>query len=284
VTGTTSGIGTVTATRLAQLGASVVLLDRDPQRMQSVAKEITRKTGNKNIECIQCDLADMASVAAAANKFLQSHEILNILVNNAGVMMCPLLKTAQGFEMQFGTNHLGHFLLTMKLLPALMNGARGGMGRVVAVSSRRHFLAPKAGIDFSNLTHEELLASGLYDPLANYGQSKLANILFASELQRRFGSHEIAAFSLHPGVIRTNLARHLPWSPRAFIFRHFLAKSVTSGAQTQLHCALAPISDLSPGQYYADCVLAPTLPAAKDETLARQLWEFSSEQVANYMK
>jgi retinol dehydrogenase-12 len=288
VTGTTAGIGLHTALQLAKQGAAVVLLDRDQEKAKQVALRIKQEAPGAVVELIHCDLSDLDSVAAAAKKFMESHESLHILVNNAGVMMCPLGATKQGYEMQYGTNHLGHFLLTLKLLPALMNGARAGMSRVVMVASRAHKSAPAGGIDFDSLTHEQVLKNGRYHRVLFYAQSKLANILFTCELQRRYGKHGINAMCVHPGVVGTNLGRHVPLPPvvKAILIAmlNCVIKTPAFGAQTSLHCALAPLAQLVPGEYYSDCAVSVSSALSKDEGLARRLWETSMDQVQKYFQ
>jgi retinol dehydrogenase-12 len=280
ITGATSGIGYETALRIAGCGATVVLFDRNLQKSREVAEEIKRKTTNQNVSSIECDLADLTCVANAAKHFLSLHEACHVLINNAGIMMCPLMKTPQGFEMQYGTNHLGHFALTIKLLPAL----RAGRARIINVSSRLHFNAPKVGIDFDFLRHDNLLIAGpghKYSPFYSYGQSKLANVLFTRELQNRFSEHGITAFAVHPGIVKTRLNRH---TPPVWALLNLVSKTASQGAQTQVHLALAELSSLKPGGYYADCEPSLASKASSDQALAAQLWDTSMKHFEAYCK
>jgi len=175
---------------------------------------------------------------------------LNILINNAGVMACDRMLTKDGHEMQFGTNHLGHFLLTELLLPEFAAG-----GRVIMVSSTAHGMSYKEGIRFDDLKGEEK-----YSKWGAYGQSKLANLLYAKALEERFQAskietfHSMHAFSLHPGVIKTELGRHMsPFMSALFSLGKPFCKTIPQGAATTVYCALAPELNTKGGQYFADC-------------------------------
>eukprot|EP01106_Pelomyxa_sp_JSP_P012031 TRINITY_DN3246_c0_g1_i1.p1 TRINITY_DN3246_c0_g1~~TRINITY_DN3246_c0_g1_i1.p1 ORF type:complete len:196 (-),score=53.23 TRINITY_DN3246_c0_g1_i1:55-642(-) len=192
-------------------------------------------------------------------------------------MMCPYTHTSDGFEMQFGTNHIGHFLLTTLLLPML----RKSKARVVNLSSLGHKFAPSCGIDFDHLDP----GPKNYNSVVTYGMTKFANILFTKELQRRYGT-EINAFAVHPGSVNTELGRHfnpfLMWllSPAM----HLVGKSPWQGAQTSLHCSLAELGggseQVTGGQYYADCRRAAPRPDVENPQLAARLWLVSESLVA----
>jgi NAD(P)-dependent dehydrogenase (short-subunit alcohol dehydrogenase family) len=199
VTGGSSGLGQETARALAAKGAHVVLTARDVTKGRAVADAIAASTGNQHVEVEEVELGSLASIRAFAARFLARHERLDVLVNNAGVMACPFAHTVDGFEMQFGTNHVGHFLLTCLIAPALRKGAPS---RVVSLSSRGHHIAP---VDFGDPNFEHRP----YQKWASYGQSKTANVLFAVGLERRLGVAGVHAYALHPGAIMTELARHL---------------------------------------------------------------------------
>ena len=208
VTGANSGIGLETARALAERGGHVVMACRNPTKGAAALAELKAEMPGASVEVMALDLADLSSVRSFAAAFDAAHPRLDLLVNNAGVMMTPDSKTADGFEMQFGTNHLGHYALTGLLLDRLL-AAKGP--RVVNVSSNAH----KAGkIDFDNLD-----ASAGYSKIGAYCQSKLANLLFGRELQRRLteGGHDVVVASAHPGWAATNLPSRWPRSssPRA---------------------------------------------------------------------
>src|SRR5215470_10110070 len=174
VTGGSSGLGREAARAMAAKGAHVVLTARDPAKGRDVVGSITASTDNPRVELEELELDSLASVRAFAKRFLAKHDRLDVLLNNAGVMACPLGHTGDGFELQFGTNHIGHFLLTCLLAPALRKGAPS---RVVSLSSRGHHLAP---VDFDDPNFERRP----YQKWASYGQSKTANVLFAVGLER----------------------------------------------------------------------------------------------------
>jgi NAD(P)-dependent dehydrogenase (short-subunit alcohol dehydrogenase family) len=265
VTGANSGLGRVTAGALASAGARVVVAVRDPAKGSEAVKAMTG-----DLVVRRLDLADLASVRAFAEGV---DEPVDLLINNAGVMIPPLGRTADGFELQFGTNHLGHFALTNLLLPQIT-------GRVVTVSSTGH----RAGsIDFEDLNWEHRR----YRAMRAYGQSKLANLLFTAELQRRLtevGS-PVLATAAHPGLASTNLLRPPGKRPRLEAlqqwFTRLIAQSDADGALPILYAAVADI----PGNSYAgpsgflEGRGAPTLVGrskqASDDALARRLWRAS---------
>jgi NAD(P)-dependent dehydrogenase (short-subunit alcohol dehydrogenase family) len=235
VTGANSGIGFDEARALAAKGARVVLACRSEERGHSAAAQILREHPQAKAVPTPLDLADLASIRRFAAEFLSRFERLDILLNNAGIMMVPFGKTADGFERQFGTNHLGHFALTGLLLDGIRRTPRA---RVVTVSSNAH---RRSGIDFDNLNAEKG-----YSRIGAYAQSKLANLLFTYELERRFEKARIDAIAVaaHPGFSATNLA---PW-PVARRFMPLLAQPSAMGALPELYAATAP--DVRGGEYY----------------------------------
>jgi NAD(P)-dependent dehydrogenase (short-subunit alcohol dehydrogenase family) len=260
-----------------------VFAGRDDRRVaDAVARAVADvPAGASRAVPMALDLASAASVRAFASAVDAAFPAVDGLLNNAGVMMPPLSQTADGFELQMGTNHLGHFLLTALLLPKLRATAAASPAadvRVVTVSSLAHVAGT---IDLADLHYR----SRPYDRIAAYGASKLANILFAAELARREGGAGILSLSLHPGTIRTELARHIPFAdvlvPLATPITYILMKSPWEGAQTQLYALLAPRADLAAhnGAYLADCAVAPTRnPQAGDAALAAALWAESERQ------
>jgi NAD(P)-dependent dehydrogenase (short-subunit alcohol dehydrogenase family) len=251
VTGASSGIGQETARALAARGAEVILTARDVPKGEAVAQGIRESTGNPKVFVESVELGSLRSIRDFAQRFLAKYDTLHVLVNNAGVMACPLAHTADGFEMQFGTNHLGHFLLTGLLLPALRKGAPA---RIVSVSSRGHHIAP---VDFDDPNFERRP----YDKWQSYGQSKTANILFAVGLDRRLSPQGIRAVALHPGAIPTELARHLVPDDIKFLQSRggstgLKFKTVEAGAATSAFGAAAPELEGKGAVYLEDCHVA----------------------------
>ena len=282
VTGTTSGIGRETARRLASLGATVVLADRDSARSEKVAQEISLETGNPSVEHVHCELSDLLSVAECAEKISRKYPEIHFLVNNAGVMGPPLTPSKQGYELQYAVNHLGHFLLTLNLLSNIIQGH----GRIVNVSSLAHIWPHEFEFDTVLVKNQPLETfDSRMGKHSCYGRSKLANIYVASELQRRFGPSGISAFSLHPGNINTNLGRY--FHPLILFFGApffvILQKTVVQGAQTSLTCCLTPLDELVPGGYYDDCHIQVPSELARDENVARKVWDTSVEQLREFL-
>jgi NAD(P)-dependent dehydrogenase (short-subunit alcohol dehydrogenase family) len=285
VTGGSSGLGQETARALAEKGARVVFTARDGPKGEHVAAAIRASTGNAHVEVESLELGSLASIRAFANRFLSRHDRLHILVNNAGVMACPFAKTSDGFEMQFGSNHVGHFLVTCLIVPALR---RAAPSRIVSVSSRGHHLSP---VVFDDLHFERRP----YQKWAAYGQAKTANILFAVELERRLGPLGVHANALHPGAILTELGRHLEPEDIAFIQSRAPAgstlqfKSVEAGSATSVFAATAPELEGRGGLYLEDCHVAAINDApdaldgvksyAVDPNNAQRLWEVSEQLV-----
>jgi NAD(P)-dependent dehydrogenase (short-subunit alcohol dehydrogenase family) len=269
VTGASSGLGLETARVLAEQGAHVVAAVRDP----SAAPE--------GSEVLALDLADLASVRRAASAFLERHDRLDVLVNNAGVMFTPFGRTTDGFELQFGTNHLGHFLLTQLLTPVLLASAPA---RIVNLSSAGHTMSD---IDWDDPNYERRP----YDKFEAYGQSKTANILFTIELERRLGPQGVHAYAVHPGMVATNLARHMSRDDlKAFLARRRPAGSEgggvppllqpEEGAATTVWAATSAELEGRGGLYLADCAVAECAGYARDPDAARRLWDLSEALVS----
>lgn len=281
VTGATSGLGVETARVLASRGAEVVLAVRDPAAAKPVATAIEADGGRARIAAL--DLGDLRSIEAFAAADGQAP--LHLLVNNAGVMACPLMRTAQGFEMQLGVNHIGHFHLTALMLPALH---AAGRARVVSVSSTGHHWS---GFDFGDPNFERTD----YDPLIAYGRSKTANALFAVELDRRYRDAGIRAFSLMPGGIHTSLGRHMTDDVRKRLgvdpaqANQYRWKSVGQGSATTIWAALGSELEGTGGLYLEDCNEA--VPSeegmrvgvkawAQDPQSAARLWTWTEAAIA----
>ncbi|XP_024859143.1 retinol dehydrogenase 13 isoform X2 [Kryptolebias marmoratus] len=247
---------------------------RDLPRAERAAEEIRRSTGNGNVVIRHLDLASIYSVTQFAKDFLGSEDRLDILINNAGVMMCPRWITEDGFETQMAVNHLGHFLLTNLLLPMLKSSAPS---RVINVSSIAH---QGGHIDFDDL----FFSRKTYSPLESYRQSKLANVLFTRELARRLRGSGVSTFCLHPGVIRTELIRHVAgWFPLIGALLRLpsllLMKTPWQGCQTTVFCAVTPGLEDRSGCYFSDCAEKGAAPEGQDDEAARRLWEESARLV-----
>ncbi|KGL73308.1 Retinol dehydrogenase 12, partial [Tinamus guttatus] len=273
ITGANTGIGKETARDLARRG-KVILACRDIAKGEAAANEIRAETGNQQVIVKKLDLADTKSIREFADNVLAEEKELHILINNAGVMLCPYSKTADGFEMHLGVNHLGHFLLTFLLLERLKQSAPA---RIVNVSSLAHH---GGRIRFHDLHGEKSYNRGLA-----YCHSKLANVLFTRELARRLqgkspsgeGCTKVTANSLHPGSVCSELVRHsflMTWLWKAF---SFFLKTPREGAQTSVYCAVAEELDSVTGQYFSDCQPAYVSPRGRDDETAKQLWSVSCE-------
>ena len=277
ITGT-GGLGFETARALARAGAEVVLAGRNPEKGVAAIARIRAELPSAAMRFELCDLASLRSIADCAERLRNRHDRIDLLVNNAGVMVPPTRReTADGVELQLGTNYLGHFALTGHLLPLLRRAAGS---RVVTLSS---VAAREGGIDFDNLNAEEA-----YRPMIAYGQSKLACLIFALELQRRSdaGQRGVASIAAHPGIARTDLLHNAPgrWSAmgltRSLLW--FLFQPAAQGALPTLYAATAP--DAVPGGYYGPHALSETRgypvaarvpPQALDQAVAARLWALS---------
>jgi NAD(P)-dependent dehydrogenase (short-subunit alcohol dehydrogenase family) len=269
VTGASTGIGRVTARQLALQGAHLYLACRSEARTRPVIDEIQRLTGCASATWLELDLADSRSIRACAARFLSTGQPLHLLVNNAGLAGARGL-TRDGFEMAFGVNHLGHFLLTDLLLERLKASAPA---RIVTVASRAHRRAPP--IDWSAVRKPTRSLTGVRE----YAVSKLANVLFSAELARRLDGSGVSTYALHPGVVDTEVWRAVPRPLRPLLkLRGLLTPE--EGALTTLHCALqAPASES--GLYYAQSTVTTPTDRARDFRLAAELWRRSEEWVAD---
>jgi NAD(P)-dependent dehydrogenase (short-subunit alcohol dehydrogenase family) len=271
VTGTTAGIGFVTAAELARRGADVFVANRPGPRADAALARLRAAAPGARIEALALDLGELASVRAAAEAFLARGLPLHLLVNNAGIAGTRGL-TKDGFERTFGVNHLGPFLLTTLLLDRLRASAPA---RVVTVASRAHQRVQ--GIDFEAVRKPTRSRTGF----AEYGASKLCNVLFSRELARRLAGTGVTTYALHPGVVATEIWRRLP-GPVQWLLRRFMI-SVEEGARTTLWCATAPELASETGRYYSWTPQGPR-PAtptavAQDDALAARLWDASERFV-----
>lgn len=264
VTGCNSGIGQETCRVLALRGALVLGTARTKEKADLACSAFPGHAIG-----YACQLADPASVRSCVTAVIADSHQLDAIICNAGIMMLPTLEKSHGYELQFFTNHIGHFMLVTGLLGQLKD-----TGRVVMLSSEGHRQAPAGGIDFDNLSGDKG-----YQPLTAYGQSKMANLLFAKELQRRFAGTGKTAYAVHPGVVATNLARNLrPVLRRvvALIAPLFL-KTVGEGAATEVFAAVNPKALPLAGSYLADCNVKKPRADAEDTALASRLWNKSEE-------
>jgi retinol dehydrogenase-12 len=267
VTGGNSGIGKETARALAAMGMHVFITCRTEAKGQPVVEEFREQTGNQKVECLALELGDFDSVRRCAAEFLERDLPLHLLVNNAGIGVQRGI-TESGFELAFGTNHLGPFLFTGLLQQRLLNSAPA---RVVIVSSVGHKSAK--GIDFEAVCETTKSQSGSNE----YYTSKLANVLFSNELAKRLGDTGVNTYSLHPGIVATEVWRRFP-RPITWIAKQFML-SIEDGAKTSIHCATSPEVAGDSGLYYDTCATRPVGELACDETLARNLWERSEKWV-----
>ncbi|KAH7137744.1 WW domain-containing oxidoreductase [Dactylonectria macrodidyma] len=293
VTGANSGIGLETARALHATGATVFITARDAAKAQKAMDEILKGTGVKSgapIHAIEMRLDSLESVRAAAKAFLGQSDKLNLLILNAGIMCTPDEKTEDGFELQFGTNYIGHFLLFQLLKPALLAGTSPSLqSRVVSVSSIAH---NESGIRFHDLNFEK----EPHNPWLAYGQSKTANIYLANEIERRHGAKGLHALSLHPGAIFTNLTNHMDvsgWVSSMTEEAKNDLKSAPQGAATTIYAALSKEWEGRGGKYLSNCAVEPPISAdrswqegatghaawAYDEASASKLWDKSNKLV-----
>jgi NAD(P)-dependent dehydrogenase (short-subunit alcohol dehydrogenase family) len=284
VTGSSGGIGKETARALAASGATVILAARDKEKTTRAAAEITAATGNASVATLNLDLASQAIIRRAAADFLDRYDFLHILINNAGLMASPKLQTEEGIELQFGVCHIGHFLFTCLLAPALIKGAPS---RVVNLTSGGHRFSP-VNLEDVNFEHRE------YDKYIAYGQAKTATSLFSVELNRRLSPRGVSAFAVHPGLIfGTDLSRYMSKDDLAHIAGmlppDMQVKTVEQGAATSVWAAVSSQLDGKGGLYLEDCSIAELNDApdaqsgycswAVDPIAAAGLWEKSEELV-----
>jgi dehydrogenase/reductase SDR family protein 13 len=267
ITGANTGIGRATAQALAGRGATLFLAGRSEARTTVVIREIASQTGNDSLRFLALDLGDLGSVRGCADAFLRTGSPLHVLINNAG-MAGKRGMTPSGFELAFGTNHVGPFLLTSLLLDQLRASAPA---RIVTVASDAHYRVK--GIDFEAVRRPTRTRTGF----SEYSVSKLANVLHAAELGRRLADSGVTTYSLHPGVIASDIWRGVPWPIRPLM--KLRMRSTEDGARTSLYCATAPDVAGNTGLYYEDCQAKAPGPAVTGE-LAAELWDRSTAWVA----
>ncbi len=275
VTGGNSGIGIPSIEALALANMKVVLCARNLESAKDAVESLRLPSSlQANIRIQKLDLSDMASIEAAAEEILETEGKVDVLLNNAGVMATPKREsTSQGLELQFGTNHVGHHMFTRKLLPKMNNE-----GRVVTVASTAHTFGQ---LSFSNLNYDDDKPERSYTAWGAYGQSKLANVLFAKGLDDKLKDEgsSITSLSLHPGVIGTNLWRYTPKWTKPFLNALVADRSIDQGAATNVYGCLADKSMFNGGEYLKDCAIAEPNQYGKDEnkTLRKKLWDATEE-------
>lgn len=269
VTGSAGGLGLETVKALLDRGASVILSARSEARARPALEDLRSRHPAARLDFVAIDLADLASVERAAAELLRAGQPLDVLINNAGVAAIRGL-TRDGFELTFGTNHLGPFLLTERLRPLLVAAPQG---RVVNVSSETHLHVKQ--IDWSAFRREHPF---VLTRLKLYAVSKLLNVLHAKELARRLAGTRVTTYAVHPGAVATDIWREAPRLLQPLMKRFMLGGE--AGARTQLWCATAPELSTVSGRYYERCHEVPANPLADDPELGRKLWEFSEAAIA----
>ena len=293
VTGASSGLGEETVRALSSAGAKVTMVARNSDKLDAAADRIRTSVPTTDLQTGLVDLADLSSIRSYAEEYLQEDAPIDVLINNAGVMACPFMTTKDGFEMQFGTNHLGHFLLTNLLMPAIRSGQNP---RIINLSSAGHTHSD-VSLDDPNFETSE------YNAWESYGRSKSANIHFTREIVRRYGD-VIRSFAVHPGVILTELGRHLTPELMEEMVERVKARSTSSaeaketgglpfksmeaGAATQVWAATTDDLEENNGAYLGDCKVGveggnPSengyLPYISNEATAKALWSLSEQMV-----
>ncbi|MBE0684252.1 MAG: SDR family oxidoreductase [Anaerolineales bacterium] len=270
VTGGTNGIGKATAHALAQMGATVVIVGRDAQKAAQVSKEIQAASGNQNVDWLLADLSSQQDIRRLAEEFKSKYSQLHVLINNAGGTFMTRQLSVDGIEMTFALNHLAYFLLTNLLLDTIKASVPA---RIISVSSDAH----SGGIiEFDNLQGERS-----YSGIGPYGNSKLANILFTTELARRLEGTGVTVNVLHPGLVSTGFGKNNPGLVMKImgVVIPLIARSPERGAITSIYLVSSPAVQNITGQYFVDCKVTQPAPQAADSAVARELWDVSAEMV-----
>lgn len=276
ITGGNTGIGFETAKALCGKGMDVVIACRDAAKAEAAVVKLKEANSGCMVSSMSMDLADLASVRDFSAKYLDSGRKLDVLINNAGVMACPEMATKDGFELQLGVNHLGHFALTTQLLPLLQNSSSST--RIINVSSSAH--------TFGTMNFDDLMGRKNYQPWVAYGQSKLANVLFTYELARRLPKDaNCTVNALHPGVVDTELARYLLpddppfWQkPLAGVLKMFVKKPA-EGAETSIYLASNASVEGITAKYWDNCESKPSSAESYEQEVAKKLWDVSEELI-----
>ncbi|XP_041928103.1 retinol dehydrogenase 14a [Alosa sapidissima] len=275
VTGANSGIGKATTVEMLKQQGRVIMACRDQVKAEEAVREIVKEAGgqdNGEVLIKHLDLASLKSVHTFCEEIIKEEPRIDVLINNAGIYQCPYTKTEDGFEMQFGVNHLGHFLLTHLLLELLKQSAPS---RIVVVSSKLY--------KYGEINFEDLNSEQSYDKAFAYGRSKLANLLFTHELAHRLADTGVTVNALTPGIVRTNLGRHIQIpllaKPLFNLASRAFFKSPQEGAQTSVYLACSPDVEGVQGKCFANCQPQELLPKATDEDIAKKLWDISEVMV-----
>ena len=270
VTGGTNGIGKATAQALAQMGATVVIVGRDAQKAAQVSKEIQAATGNQNVDWLLADLSSQQDIRRLVAEFKSKYSQLHVLINNAGGTFMTRQLSVDGIEMTFALNHLAYFLLTNLLLDTIKASAPA---RIINVSSDAH---SGGKIEFDNLQGERS-----YSGIGPYGNSKLANILFTTELARRLEGTGVTVNALHPGLVSTGFGKNNPGLLMKImgVVIPLIARSPEKGAETSIYLVSSPEVQSITGKYFVDCKVTQPAPQATDSAVARKLWDVSAEMV-----
>ena len=270
ITGGTNGIGKSTAQGLARMGATVVIVGRSAEKTSQVIEEIRLATGNKNVDSLLADLSSQQEVRRLASDFKRKYSQLHVLLNNAGGTFTTWQLSVDGIEMTLALNHLAYFLLTNLLLDTLEANAPA---RIINVSSDAH---ARGKIDFDNLQGERS-----YSGFGPYGNSKLANILFTSELAHRLTGTDVTVNALHPGLTSTGFGKNNPGLLMKVmgVVIPLIARSPEKGAATSIYLASSPEVQSVTGKYFVDCKVTQPAPQAIDSAVARQLWDISTDMV-----
>lgn len=267
ITGATRGIGLETTLALASMGATTVLVGRDPQRTAQVTAQIQAQTGNTQVDYLIADLSSLAETRCLAQTFLQRYDHLHVLINNAGAIFLKRQETIEGFENTFALNHLSPFLLTNLLLDVLRSSAPA---RIINVSSAAH--------RFTRMRFDDLQLKRFYNAWIAYGQSKLANIYFTIGLEGWMDGNGVTANALHPGMVATNFGKsNGGLFSRVMNLSQLMALSPQEGAQTSIYLAASPAVEGVSGKYFVRCHPVTPSPAAQDLSAARRLWDISLE-------
>jgi NAD(P)-dependent dehydrogenase (short-subunit alcohol dehydrogenase family) len=270
ITGATSGIGKETALGLAKKDHALYLLVRNVPKGEVLKKDIIAQTGNKNIHVIKCDLADLQSVREAADELNAKLVSINVLINNAGGIFAEKQLTKDGFEMTFATNHLGHFLLTLSLMPLLEKGH----ARVINVSSSAHQMGKPNFDDIQWAQHK-------YSAWRAYGMAKLYNLYFTKSLAEKYADKGVSSFAVHPGLVKTNF-----WGGTSGLFNKVMQLLLTpfmisaeEGAPTSIYLATEPGMEAKSSQYFVKSKLAKSTVLSWNEANRNKLWDISKKLV-----
>ncbi len=272
ITGCNSGLGFETMRVLAGRGATIIGAARTREKAREAGAKV-----DGNVIPVACELSDLGNVAACTDEIRAMNRPIDVLICNAGIMALPELQQKYGLEMQFLTNHLGHFVLVNRLLDQVK---KAPAGRIVMVSSLGHYTTVAGGINFDNLSGEKR-----YVPFTFYGQSKLANLLMSNELARKLEGTRATSNAIHPGIIMTPLGRHMGSlrTMLAGLVSWPVSRSVAQGAATQCYVATSPALEKVSGSYFADCNPARMSAHAQDREMASRLWSVSEKLVMKYL-